>query len=160
MKKLMIIIEILTCIFLMACSKSNPQTCIKGEDLTKKMNEKLATIYYDASTKTIPKDKIQILYYFGRYGNNKDVYVLIVRGSMCSLTEDYYYISAWSLKKENTMTFKFRQIPERIEAVCNDKIYFLNQALDEKILSIEEIEDIYNQFIEIDEVKKFYEKKE
>ena len=156
MKKLLIIFIIIICTFASACSSYDVDRCLRGDELSKKMNNKLTTLFYNAIKKDSTsiykwsKDDIVIKYYFGRYGYNKDMYVLIVRGYDSHQIEWHYYMHGWNMRKENWVYFEFRNINEDIEVLYDEKIYPLIQAYDEGLLNITEIEDIYNKYINID----------
>lgn len=163
MKKIMIFIMLIFSFFLVACSKNNPRVAVKEENMQKKTVERIKELYcnvYNRKNGDLTNKELTIKYYFGNYGKDKDAYVVMIKNhaiNIFNIGSTYYYVYAWDFRKEGTKSFKFVRWPVEIEVVCEDEIYTLNKAARNEILNLEDIENIYNKFIKIDEVKKYYE---
>lgn len=163
MKKIMIFIEIIICASLLACSKSNPRVAVEEKDIPQKTIERIKELYCNIDNRKhggLTKEYLSIRYYFGNYGKDKDAYVVIIKNhaKVISIADSgYYEVDVWNSRKEGYQTFKFVTWPGEIEVVCEDEIYSLSVAAIKEILNLEDIENIYNKFIKIDEVKKYYE---
>ena len=107
------------------------------------------------------KPTISPLYTFGAYGEESDVYVLMADIEMFREYEEQELIKwrgTYTFRAEISDTntaaksykdYVFKKMPETVTILHDNKVYDLEEAYSENLLSIGEIEDIYCQFVEL-----------
>ena len=148
-------------------TSSSDTSSIDSERTTGILNEEVKDaaiqMYIDVlkSTFEIVPTIRKPLYVFGAYGRESDVYVLMADIEMFREYEEQELIKwhgTYTFRAEisdpNTTTnsykeFVFKKMPETVTILHDNKVYDLEEAYSENLLSIGEIEDIYSQFVEL-----------
>ena len=134
--------------------------CISEEEMPNDLKDKLKSlccksIMKEDNTRKLSKDDIYLKYYIGRYGRNKNAYVLIfsdLEYQYSVLTDSIYYFPRCYDEDGNNHSYTYVCLPERVTVIYKNKIYSISQACENGIISYEEFCDIHNRFITIKEV--------
>lgn len=105
---------------------------------------------------TVP-DNVRIKHYFGRYGENDDIYVAVIIGDKEPAIDAAVYQSSYKVSVECSdeldnvyeKSYCFYYLREIISVYNDDKRYTLWDACLEGILSCSDLNDIYNKYREL-----------